>query len=56
MAAEFGVDVCAVVLQPDGAAARHREAPAVGMMRRAVARDGSVMGPREVAEHERQLR
>ena len=56
MAAEFGVDVCAVAFRPDGAAVRHREATAVGMMRRAVARDVSVMGPREVAEHERQLR
>jgi len=62
MAAEFGVDVCAVAFRPDGAAVQHRflgvarEAPAVGMIRRAVARDVSAMGLREVAEHERQLR
>ena len=61
VAAEFGVDVCAVAFRPDGAAVQHRflgaarEAPAVGMIRRAVARDVSVMGLREVAEHERQL-
>ena len=62
MAAEFGVDVCAVAFRPDGAAVRHKfvsaapEAPAVGTIRRAVARDVAAMGLREVAEHERQLR
>ena len=61
MAAEFGVDVCAVAFRPDGAAVRHKfvgaapEAPAVGTIRRAVARDVAAMGLREVAEHERQL-
>ena len=62
VAAEFGVDVCAVAFRPDGAAVRHKfvgaapEAPAVGTIRRAVARDVAAMGLREVAEHERQLR
>ncbi|PUZ50021.1 hypothetical protein GQ55_6G026100 [Panicum hallii var. hallii] len=62
VAREFGVDVCAVAFRPDGTAARHeflgvaREARAVGRIRRAVARDVSAMGLREVAEHERQLR
>jgi len=63
VAAEFGVDVCAVAFRPDGAAVRHKfvgaargEAPAaVGTIRRAVARDVAAMGLREVAEHERQL-
>ena len=52
VAAEFAGDVCAVAFRPDGAAP---EAPAVGTIRRAVARDMSAMGMREVAEHERQL-
>ena len=59
VAAEFGVDVCAVAFRPDGAAVRHKfvgAAPEVGTIRRAVARDVAAMGLREVAEHERQLR
>ena len=62
VAAEFGVDVCAVAFRPDGAAVRlrflgvAREAPTVGRIRRPVARGMSAMGMREVAEHERQLR
>jgi hypothetical protein len=58
----FGVDVRAVAFRPDGrGAVQHEflgaplEARVTGVIRRAVARDVSAMGTKEVAEHERQL-
>ncbi|KXG24362.1 hypothetical protein SORBI_3007G031400 [Sorghum bicolor] len=61
VAREHGVTVRTVAFRPDGKAVAHeligvaREERLRGMVGRAVARDVSAMGPREVAAHQRQL-
>ncbi|CAD6246568.1 unnamed protein product [Miscanthus lutarioriparius] len=61
VAREHGVTVSTVAFRPDGTAVAHeligvaREERLRGMVGRAVARDVSAMGAREVAAHQRQL-
>ena len=61
VAREHGVTVRTVAFRPDGTAVAHepigvaREERLRGMVGRAVARDVSAMGAREVAAHQRQL-